>query len=355
LRHGAVLAALGSIVLASGGGGALADESRAPYRSRLPVEGRLPPLEGAVQWLNSDPLTAESLQGKVVLVNFWTYSCINCIRTIPYERAWFAKYKDQGLVVIGVHTPEFAFEKKVENVKTAIGEFKIAYPVAVDSNFRLWRAFGNRYWPAQYLIDGKGRIRYHAFGEGGVDETERAIQDLLAEMRDQKEESALVIPDAQGIVASPDPRSESSFETYVGYSEVSNFASAESLRPDVARRYTVRDLRLNRWGLDGNWTVGAEQATLNEAGGGIAYHFSARDLHLILGSATEGAPIRFRVTIDGKAPGADHGADIDEDGYGTIGHTRLYQLVRQSGAVRDRTFEIRFLQPGAQAFTFTFG
>jgi len=354
LHHGAAFAALAAIVIALGGG-AVHAESPSGYRSRLPVEGSLPPLDGAVQWLNSEPLTAEALKGKVVLVNFWTYSCINCIRTIPYERAWAERYKDQGLIVIGVHTPEFAFEKKVDNVKTAIGDFKIAYPVAVDSNFRLWRAFGNRYWPAQYLIDGKGHIRYHAFGEGGFDEVEHAIQDLLAEARDQKSETSLVVPDAQGIHAAPDPRDEKSFETYIGYRDASNFASNESMRDDVAKHYTVGGLRLNRWGLDGDWTVGAEQATLNQAGGGIAYRFSARDLHLILGSAEADKPIRFQVTIDGKAPGADHGADIDADGFGTITHTRLYQLVRQSGAVRERTFEIRFLEPGAQAFTFTFG
>ena len=351
LRRGAATVALGGMAMIA----ATANAADAPYRSRLPVEGRLPSLDGATQWLNSAPLTAEQLEGKVVLVSFWTYSCINCIRTVPYVRAWSDKYKDQGLVVIGVHTPEFAFEKKTANIEAAIGDFKIGYPVAVDSDFRIWRAFGNRYWPAQYLIDGKGRIRYHAFGEGGFAETEHAIQDLLAEARDQKAETSLAIPDAQGIHAAPDLDDVKSFETYVGYREVSGFDSVEGMRHDTARDYTVRDLRLNRWGLEGNWTVGAEQATLNAAGGGIAYRFSARDLHLILGSATDGKPVRFQVTIDGKVPGASHGADIDAEGVGTITHTRLYQLVRQAGPVREHTFEIRFLDDGAQAFTFTFG
>lgn len=333
---------------------ASADANRA-FQSDLPVEAVAPSLDGAVEWLNSSPLTTEALRGKVVLIDFWTYSCINCIRTVPYVRAWAEKYRDQGLVVIGVHAPEFAFEKKIDNVRKAVGDFKINYPVAIDNDYRIWRAFENSYWPAHYLIDAKGQLRYHHFGEGNYPQTERAIQDLLREAGSDMGASAPVAPETKGAELGADLSNIRSSETYIGYQRAANFASNESLSADAARTYTIAEPSLNEWGLSGTWTVGAEQATLAEPGGGIASRFSARDLHLVLGPTAGGKPVRFQVTIDGKAPGSDHGADIDADGNGTVTATRLYQLVRQSGDVSARTFNIRFLDPGVQAYAFTFG
>ncbi|KRD72296.1 cytochrome c biogenesis protein DipZ [Ensifer sp. ENS10] len=332
------------------------DTRQAAYRSDLPVEGPFPSLDGAVQWLNSKPLTPAELRGKVVLVDFWTYSCINCIRTIPYVRAWAEKYRDQGLVVIGVHAPEFAFEKQIGNVEKAVRDFKITYPVAIDNDFAIWRAFSNSYWPAHYFIDAEGQIRYTHFGEGDYEGSERVIQDLLAEAAGKrKAENNFVKPDAKGAEASPDLSRLGSGETYLGYERAANFVSPEGVSADSAKRYTVDSPRLNEWGLTGNWTVEAEQARVNEAGGGITYRFRARDLHLVLGPGAGGKPIPFQVTVDGVAPAADRGSDIDASGRGTVTETRLYQLVRQSGAARERTFEIRFLEPGAEAFVFTFG
>ncbi|PWC61360.1 cytochrome C biogenesis protein [Azospirillum sp. TSH7] len=339
----------------SGTGLVLADARRV-YRSSLPVEGVLPSLDGATDWLNSKSLTTEELRGKVVLIDFWTYSCINCIRTLPYLRAWAEKYRDQGLVVVGVHAPEFAFEKRIGNVQKALRDFAITYPVAIDNDFRIWRAFGNSYWPAFYIADATGRIRHHQFGEGGYEQTERVIQDLLAEAAGRRDEDGrLVSPAGQGAQAPADLDDIRSGETYVGYRQAANFASPERDGIDHPQDYTVGALRLNRWGLSGNWTVGAEQARLNRAGGAIVYRFRARDLHLILGPAQDGKPVRFQVTIDGMAPGPDHGTDTDAEGYGTVSETRLYQLVRQAGAVRERTFEVRFLDPGVDAYAFTFG
>ncbi|MBY5590026.1 cytochrome c biogenesis protein DipZ [Rhizobium leguminosarum] len=332
-----------------------AADAKNPFRSDLPVEGPAPSLDGAVEWLNSAPLTTEQLRGKVVLVDFWTYSCINCIRTIPYVRAWAEKYADQGLVVIGVHAPEFAFEKKIDNVKKAIGDFQIGYPVAIDNDYGIWRAFENSYWPAAYLIDAKGQIRYHHFGEGNYNRTEKAIQDLLREAGSQTTASAPVVPDAKGVEAGPDLGNIRSGETYLGYQQAANFASPEGLQADTAKNYSIAEPGLNGWGLSGTWTVGRDQATLDQPGGGITYRFSARDLHLVLGPGAGDKPIRFQVKIDGKAPGPDHGSDIDADGNGTVTATRLYQLVRQSGTVAARNFEIRFLDPGVQAYAFTFG
>ncbi|MGO8099923.1 cytochrome c biogenesis protein DipZ [Rhizobium leguminosarum] len=332
-----------------------AADANKPFRSDLPVEGHAPSLDGAVEWLNSEPLTTEQLRGKVVLVDFWTYSCINCIRTIPYVRAWAEKYADQGLVVIGVHAPEFAFEKKTDNVKKAIGDFQIGYPVAIDNDYKVWRAFENSYWPAAYLIDAKGKIRYHHFGEGNYNRTEKAIQDLLREVGSQTTASAPVVPNAKGVEAGPDLGNIRSGETYLGYEQAANFASPEGLQADTARNYSIAEPGLNGWGLSGTWIVGRDQATLDQPGGGITYRFSARDLHLVLGPGAGDKPIRFQVKIDGKAPGPDHGSDIDADGNGTVTATRLYQLVRQSGTVAARNFEIRFLDPGVQAYAFTFG
>ncbi|MFS8054204.1 cytochrome c biogenesis protein DipZ [Rhizobium sp. BR 317] len=325
------------------------------FKSRLPVEGRLPSLDGAVTWLNSPPLTAEQLRGKVVLVDFWTYSCINCIRTIPYIKAWSDKYRDQGLIVIGVHAPEFAFEKNVDNVKEALKDFDIGYPVAIDNNYRIWQAFQNSYWPALYFVDAKGQIRHHVFGEGEYDTSEKVIQELLADAGSEMPENSMVTPNARGAEAAPDLGNIRSGETYIGYKEASNFVSPEGLNGNAAQNYTTGEPGLNEWGLSGNWTIGPEQATLNKAGGGITYRFSARDLHLVLGPGADGKPVRFQVTVDGKAPGASHGADTDAEGNGTITETRLYQLVRQAGDLGERTFTVRFLDPGVEAYVFTFG
>ncbi|GAU84674.1 cytochrome c biogenesis protein DipZ [Bosea sp. BIWAKO-01] len=333
-----------------------ASDARTPHRSPLPDQGAAPGLDGAVAWLNSAPLSAEQRRGKVVLVNFWTYSCINCIRTLPYVRAWAEKYKEQGLLVVGVHAPEFAFEKNIDNVRQAVARFGISHPVAIDNDFRIWRAFGNSYWPALYFIDGQGRIRHRQFGEGDTARSEQVIQDLLAEAAGSRAvNGGLVSPAATGAEAAAAPAQARSDETYLGYLKASGFASPEGIAGDQARNYSIPTLRLNRWGLSGNWTVGAEHATLNRSNGSIAYRFSARDLHLVLGPGPAGKPLRFRVTIDGKAPGADHGADIDAEGTGVVSQTGLYQLVRQAGDVRERSFEVQFLDPGAQAYAFTFG
>ncbi len=321
----------------------------------LPVEGELPPLKGATEWLNSPELTQESLKGKVVLIDFWTYSCINCLRAIPYVRAWAEKYKDQGLVVIGVHTPEFAFEKDADNVRRAVADLKIAYPVAIDSNYAIWRSFGNQYWPAHYFIDARGQIRHHHFGEGEYDESERVIQQLLAEAGDAKVASDLVNVNASGVEAAADEGDVRSPETYVGYSRAENFVSPGGAVEDAHHAYASGAPRLNEWGLSGDWTIGAEDAVLDQAGGSIVYRFHARDLHLVLGTAADGKPVRFRVTIDGAPPSDSHGADVAPDGSGTVTNYRLYQLIRQTGAIGDRTFEIQFLDPGVRAFAFTFG
>jgi cytochrome c biogenesis protein CcdA/thiol-disulfide isomerase/thioredoxin len=323
--------------------------------SRLPVEGRLPSLDGATQWINSPPLSGDQLQGKVTLVYFWTYSCINCIRTLPYLRAWAEKYKDRGLTVVGVHTPEFAFEKTAANVRRAIADFRIGFPVAVDSDYRIWRAFRNSYWPAAYFVDARGNIRHHQFGEGNYANAERVIQSLLAEAGNPSVARDVVTPEARGAQAAPDLDNMRSTETYIGYMQAENFASPGGTRQDAPREYTVGKLRLNEWGLSGNWTVGAEQATLNRGNGGIAYRFHARDLHFVLGPAADGRAVRFVVAVDGKPPGDSHGADTDAAGNGAVTQTRLYQLVRQAGEVGERTFTIRFLDPGAQAYAFTFG
>jgi cytochrome c biogenesis protein CcdA/thiol-disulfide isomerase/thioredoxin len=321
----------------------------------LPVEGPFPSLSGAVEWLNSPPLTTKALQGKVVLVDFWTYSCINCLRSIPYVRAWADKYKDQGLVVIGVHAPEFAFEKNVANVRKAVTDFKIDYPVAIDNNYAIWRAFKNEYWPAHYFIDAVGRIRHHHFGEGEYDASERIIQQLLAEGGNTAVTADLVAVNATGAEAAPDMKEALSPETYVGYGRAEHFVSPGGVVLAVPHVYEAGTPRLNEWGLVGDWTVREEEADLSSKDGGIVYRFHARDLHLVLGPGRDGKPVRFRVTIDGVAPGGNHGSDVDGDGNGTVTDQRLYQLIRQEGPIRDHTFEIRFLDPGVQAYAFTFG
>jgi len=322
--------------------------------ANLPVEGQLPPLSGAVQWLNSPPLTREGLRGKVVVVDFWTFSCINCLRSIPYLRAWADKYGSQGLVVIGVHAPEFAFERDVANVKKAVAELQIRYPVAIDNDYAIWRAFDNRYWPAHYFVDARGRIRYHHFGEGQYEESERVIQELLAEAGRSEIPADMVAVKATGAEAASDQPDVRSPETYIGYERSDRFVSPDGSEDDKPMAYKRGPLGLNDWSLAGVWTIGPELATLNEPGGGIIYRFHARDLHLVLGSV-DGKPVRFRVTIDGASPGDAHGTDVNANGEGSITGHRLYQLVRQPGPVADHVFEIRFLDAGAQAYAFTFG
>lgn len=321
----------------------------------LPIEGAMPPLTGATEWINSPPLTTEQLRGKVVLVDFWTYSCINCVRTIPYVRAWAEKYRDQGLVVIGVHTPEFAFEKSPANVRDAVRRFGITYPVAMDNDFAIWRAFQNNYWPAHYFVDAKGNIRYHHFGEGDYEQSERVIQQLLKEAGAANVDQAVVQVQGQGAEAAADMAEVASPETYVGYARAKNFVSPGGFGFDVRKTYAAGPLALNDWSLSGDWIVRAEHADLQTAGGRLAFRFKARDLHLVMGTSSMGKPVRFHVRIDGQTPGADAGVDIDAQGLGRIDSQRLYQLVRQSGPVRERTFEIEFLDPGAQVFAFTFG
>jgi len=324
--------------------------------SDLMVEDLDPSLAGAQEWLNSPPLTLEGLKGKVVLIDFWTYSCINCLRSIPYVRAWAEKYRDRGLVVIGVHAPEFAFERNVANVKGAVSTLKIGYPVAVDNDYKIWRSFENQYWPAHYFIDANGKVRHHHFGEGEYAESERVIQTLLGEAGNKNVPSDVVAVKASGAeAAASDSADVQSHETYVGYDRSENFVSPGGVVKDASHAYAAGEPQLNDWSLTGNWTVGPERAQLNEQGGSIVYRFHARDLHLVLGPASEGASIRYRVSIDGKSPGAAHGMDTDADGNGVVTTQRLYQLIRTPDTVADHTFEIRFLDPGVQAYAFTFG
>lgn len=322
----------------------------------LPVEGQLPPLDGAVQWLNSPALDAQALKGKVVLVDFWTYSCINCLRTLPYVKAWAEKYRDQGLVVIGVHAPEFAFERDVGNVTKAMKELGIKYPVAIDNDYKIWRAFNNEYWPAHYFADAQGRIRYHHFGEGDYAESERVIQQLLREAGAKSVADGLINADAKGVQLAPDMNESQSPETYVGYQRAEHFVAQTNLEPDKVATYNPpANLALNDWSLGGQWTVGAERATASASASRIVYRFHARDLHLVLGPGADGKPVRFKVLIDGQAPGAAHGVDVAPDGSGHVTEQRLYQLVRQTDDVKDRTFSIEFLDPGVSAYAFTFG
>jgi thiol-disulfide isomerase/thioredoxin len=322
----------------------------------LPAEGYLPGFDGATGWLNSPPLSAEDLRGKVVLVDFWTYTCINWLRTLAYVRAWAERYRDQGLVVVGVHTPEFPFEQDVDNVRRAANDMSVDYPIALDPEYAVWQAFGNRYWPAVYLADAEGRIRHHQFGEGGYDECERGIQRLLREAgrEDVTDDVASVSP--EGFEAQADWTNLRSPETYLGYAQGQNFASPGGTELDAPGTYVVPDpLMLNRWALSGDWTIKSGASVLNRPDGRIAYRFHARDLHLVLRPAERGTPVPFRVLVDGEPPGDAHGLDADEQGHGTLVHPRLYQLVRQPGAIVDRTFEIAFGADGAEAYVFTFG
>ncbi|UHC20170.1 redoxin domain-containing protein (plasmid) [Methylobacterium currus] len=334
---------------------ARAEPAAAPTRSDWPVEGRLPSLAGATRWLNGEPQTAEGLRGHVVLVHVWTYSCINCIRTLPYLRAWAERYREQGLTVIGIHAPEFAFEHDVDNVAAAIRRFALPYPVAVDNAFQIWRGLRNSYWPALYVVDAEGRIRHHQFGEGGYDRSEAAIRDLLAETAGRRAagEGATQMR-AAGAEAAPDLAHLASGETYLGADKAAHFASPEGLAPGP-RSYTPGRPRSNQWSLTGTWAVEPEYARLAAPDGAVTIRFRARDLHLVAGPGPDGRPVPFEVTVDGEKPGPDHGADAGPDGSGTLSETRLYQLVRQSDPARERLFAIRFRGPGARVYAFTFG
>lgn len=319
-------------------------------------ERELPSLGGATGWLNSQPLAADSLRGKVVLVQFCTYTCINWLRTLPYVRAWDEKYKGKGLAVVGVHTPEFPFEKDVDNVRRAVKDMGLNYPVALDNDYAVWRAFKNQYWPALYIVDAQGRIRHHHFGEGEYQQSERVIQQLLAEAGAGGFGRELVSVEGRGAEAEADWNSLKSPENYVGYERTENFASPGGAVPDERRVYAApAQLGLNQWALSGDWTVGRQAVMLNKAGGRITYSFHARDLHLVMGPVARGTSVRFRVTLDGQPPRAAHGVDVDDRGDGTVTEQRMYQLIRQTKPIAARRFEIEFLDPGAEAYAFTFG
>ncbi len=319
-------------------------------------QSELSSVERADEWLNSPPLTASALRGKVVLVHFWTYTCINWLRTQPYLRAWAEKYKDKGLVVVGVHTPEFQFEKNIGNVRPRVKALRVDYPVAVDSEYVIWRAFNNNYWPAQYFIDAQGRVRHSHFGEGSYEQSEMVIQRLLMETGASGIGDDLASIDAHGFEAAADWASLKSPENYVGYERTEGFASPGGAARDKPRAYELpSQLRLNNWALSGEWTTKCDAAVLNKPNGRIAYRFHARDLHLVMGPPAPGTSVRFRVLIDGRPPGAAHGIDVDEQGNGTVTEQRLYQLIRQAKPIADRQFEIEFFDSGVEAFAFTFG
>jgi thiol-disulfide isomerase/thioredoxin len=322
----------------------------------MPSQTELASLERADAWLNSPPLMPSDLRGKVVLIDFWTYTCINWLRTLPYVRAWADKYRDQGLVVIGVHAPEFAFEKNLDNVRRAVKDLRVDYPVAADSEHVIWRAFRNQYWPALYFVDAQGRVRHQQFGEGSYEQAEMIIQQLLAEAGQSAIDREPVIVDGSGFEAAADWRNLKSPENYLSYARTENFASPGGSVLDKPHAYMLpARFRLNEWALSGDWTVTNQAAVLNKPNGGIAYRFHARDVHLVMGPAAPGTSVRFRVLIDGQPPGAAHGIDVDEQGNGTVTEQRLYQLIRQQKPIADRQFEIEFLAPGVEAFAFTFG
>ena len=320
------------------------------------VAGRMPSLEGATGWLNSPPLTAAELRGHVVLVQFWTYTCINWLRTLPYVRAWAERYQQHGLVVVGVHTPEFDFEHDLDNVRRAAKDLEVDYPVVVDNDYTIWSAFNNHYWPALYLVDAQGQIRHHRFGEGEDEQSEIVLQRLLTDAGAEDIDQSLVSVDARGVEAAADWDSLWSPENYLGYQRTDNFASSNGAVLETPHVYEApARLRLNHWALTGDWTVKRQAIVLNQAEGRIAYRFHARDLHLVMGPARRDRSVRFQVRIDNQPPGAAHGGDLDDRGDGTLTDPRLYQLIRQPDSISDRTFEITFLDPGVQAYAFTFG
>jgi thiol-disulfide isomerase/thioredoxin len=329
---------------------------RTPEAAPLPVEGELPSLGGATLWLNSRPLTAEQLRGKVVLVEFGTYTCIYWRRTLPYIRAWAEKYRDQGLVVLIVHTPEFEFERNLDNVRRAVKDIQLDQPIAVDSDGAIWRAFENEYWPALYFVDAQGHVRHHHFGEGDYERSGQVIQRLLAEAGHDGVGRPLVTVEGRGAEAPGDWDDLKSPETYLGYGRTERFAAPGGAPRDEQHRYAPpAALGLNEWALEGSWTLRKHAPALDKPKGRIAYRFHARDVHLIMGPAARGASVRFRVLIDGKPPGPAHGLDVDDQGNGTVTEQRMYQLVRQPKPIADRTFVIEFLDPGVEAFAFTFG
>jgi thiol-disulfide isomerase/thioredoxin len=322
----------------------------------LPVEGRLASFAGATGWLNSEPLTPEGLRGRVVLVDFWTYTCVNWLRTLPYVRAWAAKYRDDGLTVIGVHTPEFGFERDVENIVAQSRTFGVEYPIAVDSDYAVWRAFANHYWPAVYIADAEGRIRHHHFGEGEYAQTEMVIQQLLMDAGVDRIDQDLVAVEPRGLEVAADWRTLQSPETYVGYGQSTGFASDDDAAFDEPHVYAApARLPLNHWDISGNWTVARHAAVLNQPAGRVAIQFHARDLNLVMGPAFRGASIGFRVVLDGQVADGAHGSDVESDGRGIVMDQRTYQLIRQPGRIADRLFEIEFLDAGVEAYCFTFG
>jgi len=327
-----------------------------PEAVQLPFEAELPTLSGATAWLNSQPLSSADLSGKVVLIDFWTYTCINWLRTLPYVRAWAEKYKDHGVVVIGVHTPEFPFEHDLENVRRAARNMRVDYPIAIDNDYAIWSAFDNHYWPALYLVDAQGHPRYHHFGEGAYEQSEMMLQQLLAEAGIGGIDDELVSVDAQGAEAAADWDSLRSAENYVGYERTENFASPGGIVLDTPHVYAFpARFSLNQWALAGEWMVGEQAVALKQANGRIAYRFHARDLHLVMGPVARGTSVSFHVFLDGQAPGEASGSDVDEQGHGTVTEQRLYQLIRQPKPIADRQFEIEFLDAGVEAFVFTFG
>jgi len=322
----------------------------------LPAEGHIPGFDGATGWLNSAPLTVDDLHGKVVLVDFWTYTCINWLRTLGYVRAWAEKYHDRGFIVVGVHTPEFPFEQNVDNVRDAAEEMNVRYPIALDSDYEVWRAFSNHYWPAIYLADAEGRIRHHQFGEGGYDDCERGIQQLLREAGGEGVPDDLVSPAPTGFEVQADWTNLRSPETYLGYAQGQNFASRAGTGFGAPETYAVPEmLMLNHWALAGDWTIESGASVLNGDEGRIAFRFHARDVHLVMGPPGAGTSVPFRVLLDGQPPEDAHGLDVDGEGNGTLSQQRLHQLIRQPGPIVDRTFEIEFLGAGAEAYCFTFG
>jgi thiol-disulfide isomerase/thioredoxin len=325
-------------------------------RLALPVEGRLASFDGATGWLNSEPLTPGGLRGRIVLVDFWTYTCVNWLRTLPYVRAWAAKYADAGLTIIGVHTPEFGFERNIDNVVTHSRTFRVEYPIAVDSDYGVWRAFDNHFWPAVYIADGEGRIRHRHFGEGEYAQTEMVIQQLLLDAGAQDIDQDLVMVEPRGLEVAADWRTLQSPETYAGYGQATGFASEDSAAFDKPHVYASgARLPLNNWDLSGKWTVARHAAVLNEPGGRVAFQFHARDLNLVMGPASKGPSIPFRVFLDGHVADDAHGSDAESDGRGIVKEQRTYQLIRQTGPIADRRFEIEFLAAGVEAYCFTFG
>ena len=352
------LLALLALLAGAAAGAAAADPATAAAQSpaSAPFRGDMPEFAAGVPWLNSAPLTREKLRGKVVVIDFWTYSCINCLRALPYINAWYSHYKDSGLVIVGVHSPEFGFEKDAANVRMAIAKFGIRYPIVLDNDFAIWKAYNNRFWPAHYFIDATGKVRGHHFGEGKYDGSERTIRTLLTEAGAKNLPAPIASTAGEGVSAAADTANVRSPETYLGFKRGSNFQSPASFERDAPKNYQLPPaLTLNQWALAGRWLVSAEKAQLETAPGRIAFRFKARDLHLVLGPGPGKAPARFRVLLDGKPPGADHGMDIDANGAGKVSEHRLYQLIRQQGVVQEHEFTIEFLDPRIEAFSFTFG